>query len=137
MPLLEVRNLNVSFGTNHVVRDVSFSLQPGACLALVGESGSGKSVTARSLIGLAGPRSTVRAETMSLAGRDVRSLGQRAWRRLRGKDVGFILQDALTSLDPLRKIGREIDDALRLHIGGSPAQRAARVMELLEAVGLG
>ncbi len=135
-PALEVRNLNVSFGANHVVRDVSFSLQPGSCLALVGESGSGKSVTARSLIGLAGARSLVRAEAMSLAGRDVRSLGQRAWRRLRGKDVGFILQDALTSLDPLRRIGREVDDALRLHTDVSPAQRAARVLELLESVGL-
>ncbi|MFF5792195.1 dipeptide ABC transporter ATP-binding protein [Paeniglutamicibacter sp. NPDC012692] len=135
-PALEVRNLNVSFGTNHVVRDVSFSLRPGSCLALVGESGSGKSVTARSLIGLAGPRSTVRAETMSLAGRDVRTLGPRTWRRLRGKDVGFILQDALTSLDPLRRIGREIDDALRLHTTASPAQRAGRVLELLESVGL-
>ncbi|MFJ6415687.1 dipeptide ABC transporter ATP-binding protein [Paeniglutamicibacter sp. NPDC091659] len=136
VPALEVRNLNVSFGANHVVRDVSFSLQPGSCLALVGESGSGKSVTARSLIGLAGPRSLVRAEAMSLAGRDVRALGQRAWRGLRGKDVGFILQDALTSLDPLRRIGREIDDALRLHTDVSPAQRASRVLELLESVGL-
>ncbi|MGL3805440.1 dipeptide ABC transporter ATP-binding protein [Paeniglutamicibacter sp. R2-26] len=135
-PALEVRNLNVSFGTRHVVRDVSFSLARGSCLALVGESGSGKSVTARSLIGLAGPRSEVRAEALALAGRDVRSLGQRAWRRLRGKDIGFILQDALTSLDPLRRIGREIDDALRLHTALSPARRGARVLELLESVGL-
>lgn len=135
-PALEVSNLNVFFGAHHVVRDVSLHLEPGSCLALVGESGSGKSVTARALIGLAGARSTVRADTMAFSGRDVRSLGQRAWRKLRGKDVGFILQDALTSLDPLRKIGREIDDTLRLHTTLSPSQRAGRVLELLEAVGL-
>jgi peptide/nickel transport system ATP-binding protein len=135
-PLLRVENLDVAFGETPVVVDVSFTVNPGECLALVGESGSGKSVTARSLIGLAGPGSTVRANALEVAGVDARGLSQRAWRSIRGKRVGFILQDALTSLDPLRKIGKEIDDALRLHGSGSGAARAARVVELLEAVGL-
>lgn len=135
-PLLEVKNLNVSFGPNHVVQDVSFTLTPGSCLALVGESGSGKSVTARSLIGLAGKRSKVSAQTLAFKGKDLLSLNQSAWRKVRGKDIGFILQDALTSLDPLRKIGREIDDALRIHTKLSPTVRAERVIELLTSVGL-
>lgn len=135
-PLLRVSDLHVSFGGRSVVQDVSFTVSPGECLALVGESGSGKSVTARSLIGLAGAGSLVRAQTLEIAGRKVLNLSQRSWRALRGKQVGLILQDALTSLDPLRTVGKEIDDALRLHLRGTGADRAARVIELLEAVGL-
>lgn len=135
-PILRVSDLNVSFGGNNVVEGVSFTVNAGECLALVGESGSGKSVTARSLIGLAGHGSQVRAETLDVAGHDARNLSQRRWRSVRGKQVGFILQDALTSLDPLRTVGKEIDDALRVHSPGSGSARAARVIELLEAVGL-
>ncbi|WP_218712310.1 ABC transporter ATP-binding protein [Arthrobacter sp. BF1] len=135
-PLLRVKDLDVSFGGNSVVSGISFTVNPGECLALVGESGSGKSVTARSLLGLAGPGSHVRATALDVAGKDARNFSQRSWRSLRGKEVGFILQDALTSLDPLRTVGKEIDDALRLHSSGSGSQRAARVVELLEAVGL-
>ena len=82
------------------------------------------------------PGAKVGARTLEVAGTDARTLGARSWRKLRGPKVGFILQDALTSLDPLRTIGREIDDALRLHGPASGAARAARVIELLEAVGL-
>ncbi|MDO5744647.1 MAG: ABC transporter ATP-binding protein, partial [Micrococcaceae bacterium] len=135
-PALRVANLSVSFGATEVLRDVSFTVNPGEALALVGESGSGKSVTARSLIGLAGPGAIVRADALEISGVDARRYSANAWRKVRGKSVGFILQDALTSLDPLRKIGKEIDDALRLHGAGSAASRAARVIELLESVGL-
>ncbi|MHA7268683.1 dipeptide ABC transporter ATP-binding protein [Arthrobacter sp. HLT1-20] len=135
-PIVRMVDLDVSFGGSTVLQGVSFTVNPGECLALVGESGSGKSVTARSLIGLAGPGSLVRARTFDVAGHDARNLSQRRWRGLRGNTVGFILQDALTSLDPLRTVGREIDDALRIHSKGSGAERAARVIELLEAVGL-
>ena len=134
---LTVRNLRVAFGAAEpVVNGVSFELAPGECLAIVGESGSGKSVTARSLLGLAGDNARVEADRLDLGGRSVLGLTDRAWRARRGKDVGLVLQDALVSLDPLRPIGREIADSLRLHTTLGAAARARRVLELLDLVGL-
>ncbi|TFB76527.1 ABC transporter ATP-binding protein [Cryobacterium glaciale] len=133
---LTVRNLRVGFRADPVVRGVSFEIARGECLAIVGESGSGKSVTARSLLGLAGANARVSADRLELAGRNVLGLTDRAWRARRGKDVGLVLQDALVSLDPLRPIGREIADSLRLHTTLGAAARARRVLELLDAVGL-
>jgi len=139
LPLV-VENLRVGFGgrsgENTVVHGVSFSVAAGECLALVGESGSGKSVTARSLLGLAGARSWTTAERLELHGASVLASTEAAWRARRGKSVGLVLQDALVSLDPLRPIGREIGDSLRLHTTLSAAGRGRRVLELLDAVGL-
>ncbi|GAA1354899.1 ABC transporter ATP-binding protein [Arthrobacter rhombi] len=135
-PLLRVEGLDVGFGGTTVVRDVSLQIGRGECLALVGESGSGKSVTARSLLGLAGRDARVTARTLDFDGTDLSGAGQRAWRRLRGSRIGLVLQDALVSLDPLRTVGREIDDALRLHTALSPTERAAKVAGLLESMGL-
>lgn len=136
--LLTVENLTVRFGrgTPAVVDGVSLSIAAGECLALVGESGSGKSVTARTLIGLAGAGAVVRADTLTLAGESLLAVSGRRWRRLRGERVGFVLQDALGSLDPLRPVGREIDDALRLHTRLGPAQRRERVLQLLTDAGV-
>ncbi len=136
--LLRVENLSVRFGrdTPAVVSNVSFHISAGECLALVGESGSGKSVTARTLIGLTGPGAQVHAEDITVGGHSLRSASARQWRSIRGKHIGFILQDALVSLDPLRTVGREIDDALRLHTDLGPRARRARVLELLAEVGI-
>jgi peptide/nickel transport system ATP-binding protein len=136
---LSVRNLRVGFGrtgTEDAVRGVSFEVAAGECLAIVGESGSGKSVTARSILGLAGATARVRADEITLAGQSVLDLSESAWRRRRGRDVGLVLQDALASLDPLRPIVREIGDSLRLHTNLGPDARAARVLEILADVGL-
>ncbi|TDW31329.1 dipeptide ABC transporter ATP-binding protein [Cryobacterium psychrophilum] len=133
---LSVANLSVSFGGATVVRSVSFQVAAGECLAIVGESGSGKSVTARTLLGLAGANATVRADEVALGGRSVLDLSPAAWRQRRGRDIGLVLQDALVSLDPLRPIGREIGDSLRLHTGMGATARRQRVIELLAAVGL-
>ena len=111
-----LRGLRDQLGrATRVVEGVSFDLEPGRCVAIVGESGSGKSVTARTLVGLTGRGARVEADALELHGRDVRSLDSRQWRRVRGREVGFILQDALVSLDPLRPVGAEIAETLRLH----------------------
>jgi peptide/nickel transport system ATP-binding protein len=133
---LRVEDLRVSFAGVPVVHGVSLRIAPGECLALVGTSGSGKSVTARSLLGLAGPGARVEADVLEIGGRDLRAAGPREWRRVRGSGVGLVLQDALSSLDPLRPIGREIGDALRLHGVRDLRVRQDRVIELLERVGM-
>ncbi|GAB2968682.1 nickel ABC transporter ATP-binding protein NikE [Frigoribacterium salinisoli] len=132
--MLRVEGLAVAFGGRRVVDDVSFSLDAGECVAIVGESGSGKSVTARTLLGLSG--GTVDARRLELDGDDLLGLDERAWRRVRGSRVGLVLQDALVSLDPLRPVGREIDDVLRLHGSARPAERRARVLQTLREVGM-
>ncbi|MDH2344061.1 MULTISPECIES: ABC transporter ATP-binding protein [unclassified Bradyrhizobium] len=140
-PLLEVENLRVSFGRGPqqvaAVKGVSFKLEQGRCLAIVGESGSGKSVTARSLVGLPGLRGMVHADRLVFAGRELNKLSNRAWRAFRGKDIGFVLQDALVSLDPLRPVGEEIAEGLRLHGElRSRVERERRVIDLLKLVGV-
>jgi peptide/nickel transport system ATP-binding protein len=138
--LLRVENLRVAFGDPRdprpVVKGVSFTLARGRCLAIVGESGSGKSVTARTLVGLTGGRSRVQADRLEFDGRSLLKLRDREWRAIRGKDVGFILQDALVSLDQLRPVGKEIEEALRLHDWGTSRTRRERTVELLELVGV-
>ncbi|WP_024804306.1 ABC transporter ATP-binding protein [Nocardia sp. BMG51109] len=134
-PLLRARDLRIGFGDRQVVHGISFTVDPGECLAIVGESGSGKSVTARTLIGLTGPGSTVRAEALEFRGTALPSR-ESEWKRLRGKNIGFILQDALVSLDPLRPVGREIEEALSAHGYGTRATRRARVIELLRLAGV-
>jgi peptide/nickel transport system ATP-binding protein len=135
--LLHVEDLTVAFGNRDpVVRGVSFEVAPGECLAIVGESGSGKSVTARTLLGLAGTGSHVDATKLDLQGKSLLHNSDRDWRRIRGRQVGFVLQDALVSLDPLRTVGHEIGETLRLHRYGSRARRRARVLELLTSVGV-
>ncbi|CAN7316280.1 ABC transporter ATP-binding protein [Pseudorhodoferax sp. LjRoot39] len=134
-PLVRVRNLAVDFRHGwhwrQAVGGVSFDIPRGGCVALVGESGSGKSVTARSLLGLHGAGARVRADALELGGRDLRSLRERQWRAVRGREVGYILQDALVSLDPLRSIGQELAEAVRATGGPRGAATQARVLELL------
>ena len=140
VPLLAVRGLEVSFRTRHgsvpAVRGVDLEIRPGECLAIVGESGSGKSVTARALMGLAGPGSSVDAERLEFAGEDLRRAGRRRWRELRGGRIGLVLQDALSSLDPVRTVGAEIAEALHNHRVVPRGERRARVVSLLERAGV-
>lgn len=139
--LLTVESLRVSFGRDcpegTAVRGVSFSLQAGRCLAVVGGSGSGKSVTSRAVVGLAGRRAHVHARQLTFDGTDLTALDDRSWRRVRGKEIGFVLQDALVALDPLRPVGKEIGEALRLHRAvASSEELERRVVALLELVGV-
>ena len=135
-PLVDIRGLHVSFNGVPVVHGVDLQLRAGQCLALVGESGSGKSVTARTLVGLTGAGADVRAQRLAFAGQDLRQLDERAWQRLRGEHIGFVMQDALGSLDPLRRVGAEIEEPLLLHTDLAAEQRRLRVLELLRQVGV-
>lgn len=135
-PVLDVAGLRVAFDGEQVVHGVSLRIMPGECVAIVGESGSGKSVTARSLLGLAGPGSRTTSDRLEVLGRELGGSDERTWRSVRGRSIGLILQDALVSLDPLRPVGREIEDPLRIHERMPPAERRARVLELLDRVGM-
>jgi peptide/nickel transport system ATP-binding protein len=138
--VVDVQNLRVSFPsgarTIAAVDGVSFTIGRGQSVAIVGESGSGKSVTARSLVGLIGGNARVQADSVHVGGSDTRTFSERQWRNLRGKRVGFVLQDALVSLDPLRTIGAEIGEVLNTHriVGRSDVD--SRVIELLTKVGI-
>ncbi|MUN39464.1 ABC transporter ATP-binding protein [Actinomadura litoris] len=136
--LLAVENLRVSFGSGgsrvDAVRGVGFTLRARECLAVVGESGSGKSVTARALLGLAGPGSSVAAGRLELEGEDLTRAGDRRWRELRGRRIGMVLQDALSSLDPVRTVGAEIGETLRNHRTVPRQARQDRVVSLLKRV---
>ncbi|MEV4627148.1 ABC transporter ATP-binding protein [Micromonospora sp. NPDC049523] len=135
-PLLTVQNLRVDFDGVTVVDGISFTIGRGECLALVGESGSGKSVTSRSLVGLTGTGARVQVDRLDFDGEDLTRLSQRRWRRVRGARIGFVLQDALSSLDGLRPIGREVAEPLALHTRLTRTARQRRVVELLASVGV-
>ncbi|MFS8048111.1 dipeptide ABC transporter ATP-binding protein [Rhizobium sp. BR 314] len=144
-PLLAVSSLSVAFSTPQgrvdAVRDLSLDIAAGEILALVGESGSGKSVTARAIVGLAGSRANVEANRMELTAREGRRLNllglrEKDWRAVRGREIGFILQDALVSLDPLRTIGREIAEPILTHGLSSRGLVSQQVLELLARVGI-
>jgi peptide/nickel transport system ATP-binding protein len=132
----QIEHLSAGFGDTEVVHDVSFTVAAGQCVAIVGESGSGKSVTAKTLLGLNGDDSWTQASTLRLGSEDLTGLSDRQWRSLRGRQVGYVLQDALVSLDPLRRVGAQVADALRVHGDSSASQREAEVLRLLESVGV-
>ncbi|WP_166873297.1 MULTISPECIES: ABC transporter ATP-binding protein [unclassified Salinibacterium] len=133
MTFVSVRNLRVAFGATEAVRGVSFDIAPGECLALVGESGSGKTMTARALLGLTPPTARVSADQLVVAGHDTAGFGDRDWRGIRGNRVGLVSQDALVSLDPLRRVGREVAEAIEVHEPRS-GDTAGRVLQLLTDV---
>ncbi|MDL9947110.1 ABC transporter ATP-binding protein [Gordonia sp. ABSL11-1] len=139
-PLAAVRDLRVSFGGREVVRGVSFEVNAGECLAIVGESGSGKSVTARTLIGLTGDGARIDADAVTFGGRSLLGLTDRQWRQIRGREIGFVLQDALVSLDQLRTVGSEIGEAWSAHhglrLGPAALRRAERDEKVVELLGL-
>ncbi|MDG0067546.1 ABC transporter ATP-binding protein [Burkholderia sp. IO2] len=137
VPLVRIERLTIGFrgprGTQPVVGPLDLAVHAGECVALVGESGSGKSVTARSLVGLNGPRAVIDAARFEIAGTDARGHRERDWRTIRGRRIGYVLQDALVSLDPLWRVRDLVAEALhdtRRH------DVAARSADLLRAVGI-
>lgn len=134
--IVSVRDLRVRFpgAVAPAVDGVSFAVAAGRCVALVGESGSGKSVTARSLLGLSGRGAQITSTELRYGAIDLRGLRGRGWRAVRGSGIGLVHQDALVSLDPLRRVGAEVAEGLDGI--GSRRARAAKVEELLGRVGV-
>jgi len=136
-PILVVDDLRVGFGGGApVVQGVGFAIGAGECVALVGESGSGKSVTARALLGVAGRGAEVAAATLRWRDTDLRALDERGWRQVRGRGLGLVLQDALGSLDPLRRVGAEVGEAIAVHRLAPRAERSGIIHRLLTEVGV-
>ncbi len=140
-PVLDVQGLKVTFGTRggtvHAVNDVSFSLSRGELLGVVGESGSGKSVTMMSLMGLLpSPPARIDGGRVLFGGADILRLPVRDLRAIRGRRVGFVFQDPMTSLNPVFTVGNQLAEPLVRHMGLSRARARDRAAALLARVGI-
>jgi len=138
--LLEVKNLRVEFptrrGTLVALDDVSFDIAPGEILGVVGESGAGKSLTGAAIIGLLDPPGRVASGEIRFQGRRIDNLPYEQMRRMRGKHIGAIFQDPLTSLNPLFTIGRQLVETIQTHLPLDAAQARRRAIDLLAETGI-
>src|SRR5690349_8488263 len=139
--LLEVRNLRTTFltaaGAVRAVNGVSWDIEEGETVALVGESGCGKSVSALSIMRLvAEPAGRIEGGEILFKGRDLLKLTEEQMRHVRGKEIGMIFQEPMTSLNPVLTIGRQLTEGLEIHMNMTPTQARARAMELLGLVGI-
>ena len=138
--LLQVRHLRVEFptrrGTLLALDDVSFDIAPGEVLGVVGESGAGKSLTGSAIIGLLEPPGRIAGGEILLEGKRIDNLPADQMRRIRGRQIGAIFQDPLTSLNPLYTVGRQLVETITTHLGLTAKQARARAIELLAATGI-
>ena len=139
-PLLKVENLRIELptrgGTLVAVDDVSFDIAPGEVLGIVGELGAGKSLTGAAIIGLLEPPLHIAGGRIVLGGRRIDTLRYEEMRRIRGKEIGAIFQDPLTSLNPLYTVGHQLVETIRTHLDMSPAAAGAHALSLLNEVGI-
>ncbi len=139
-PLLEVRNLRIEFptrrGTLVAVDDVSFSIAPGEVLGVVGESGAGKSLTGAAIIGLLEPPGRIAHGEVKLNGLRIDNLPHDEMRKVRGREIGAIFQDPLTSLNPLYTVGQQLVETITTHLHVSQAEARRRALDLLVATGI-
>lgn len=140
MPLLEIRNLSVSFDTAtgpfKAVDGISFDVDAHEVLAIVGESGSGKSVSMLATMGLLPDSATVTADRLTFDGQDLLTMSPQDRRRIIGRDISMIFQEPMASLNPSFTVGFQIEEVLRKHLGLSGRAARARAIELFHAVGL-
>ena len=139
--LLDVKNLSTHFrtplGVVKAVNEVSFVLHEGETLGLVGESGCGKSVTALSIMRLVpSPPGRIVAGTIMFRGQDLLAMSEEEVRNVRGRDIGMIFQEPMTSLNPVLSIGRQLREPLELHLGMTKSQALTKSVELLQLVGI-
>ena len=139
--VLQVKDLQVSFktyaGEVQAVRGVTFDLRRGETLAIVGESGSGKSVTAKSIMRLNPEANTiVKGGEIHFDGQDLLKLSEQRMQGIRGSKIAMVFQDPMTSLDPTMRVGRQITESLRKHMGMSGERARDRSVELMEMVGI-
>jgi dipeptide transport system ATP-binding protein len=140
MPLLEIRNLSVTFATAagpfKAVDGIDLDVDPGEVVAIVGESGSGKSVAMLAVMGLLPKTATVTADRLAFAGEELFALSDRRRRALIGKDMAMIFQEPMSSLNPCFTAGFQIGETLKTHLGMDKAAQRARTIELLQEVGI-
>ena len=138
--LLQVKDLRTSFftanGVVRAVRGVSFCVGEGEIVGMVGESACGKTVTALSILDLIRPPGRVLSGEVIFRGRDLRTLGKRQLRHIRGEEIGMVFQNPIPSLNPIFTIGRQLTEALKAHGNVSDAEAADRAAELLDLVGI-
>jgi peptide/nickel transport system ATP-binding protein len=138
--LLEVKNLRVEFptrrGTLLALDDISFSIAPGEILGVVGESGAGKSLTGAAIIGLLEPPGHIAGGEVLLAGQRIDNLPYEAMRKIRGREIGAIFQDPLTSLNPLYTVGRQLTETILTHLPVSESEARQRAIKLLQETGI-
>jgi peptide/nickel transport system ATP-binding protein len=139
-PLLEVKNLRVEFPSRHgsllALDDISFTIAPGEILGVVGESGAGKSLTGAAIIGLLDPPGRVAGGEIRFEGRRIDNLPYEEMRKLRGRHIGAIFQDPLTSLNPLYTVGHQLVETIRTHLPLNAAQARERAIGLLQETGI-
>jgi peptide/nickel transport system ATP-binding protein len=139
-PLLEVRHLRVEFptrrGTLLALDDISFDIAPGEVLGVVGESGAGKSLTGAAIIGLLEPPGRIAGGEILLEGRRIDNLPYEQMRAIRGRRIGAIFQDPLTSLNPLYTIGRQLTETIQTHLPVGADEARRRAIQLLQETGI-
>jgi peptide/nickel transport system ATP-binding protein len=139
-PILEVKNLRVEFPTRHTtlvaLDDVSFQIAPGEILGVVGESGAGKSLTGSAIIGLLDPPGRVASGEIRFDGRRIDNLPYDEMRKVRGRHIGAIFQDPLTSLNPLFTIGQQLVETIQTHLPVGADEARRRAIKLLEETGI-
>jgi len=136
MALLEVRDLEVSFGPIRILRGISFDLDAGETLGVVGESGCGKSMTGFAIMGMLQHPGKISAGSIKLNGLDLVGLKEKQLREIRGDKVALVMQDPFTSLNPMMRIGDQIGEAFLLHQGMDRRSAWAKAIEMLEKVGV-
>jgi peptide/nickel transport system ATP-binding protein len=139
-PILEVKDIHIEFPTRRgvlkAVDGISFSIAPGEVLGVVGESGAGKSLTGAAIIGLLEPPGRVASGQILLEGKRIDNLPYEDMRKIRGRQIGAIFQDPLTSLNPLYTVGRQLTETIQTHLELSGEQARERAIKLLEEVGI-